>query len=865
MPDLALPAFSALTAAAPLRNLAGPESLAAWLDQIALSKLGPPEERGARESKAAAWLGSVAKNALRRDGLAFELSSDSARELIPSQPWIEKALAAGQTIHQLALSEPERESLLETLDWLRADTGPSLTSDWSRMSLAQASDGHREWVERSARQAQKRASHIAAMEGCEIAAPILNDPAREGWAWVKVLSAKALDREGAMMRHCVGSYAQQVEDDELAIWSLRDAEGRPHLTVETQNIAFAAHPPDLPALGARLKARDDAGASRYPVEAPSEESKQTPIARRLEQIKAVANKAASPDMMAPIQALIDYFEASGAPATEAGLDLFKAGAGLTPPGFGSAKLWLRASPEDAALAASKAQELPGPRALPLEKLADIAGFFGSLGYAEAFKKIAPRLKGAERSVALMDRFSTIASTLGLALGSGHLAGRVFERGNPADQAACEALALASEANTKQDALIEARLLQQLGFEQALQSSVEKSSARFGPSFISELNAGFTREGAKVRAGEGEFNTQTLWRSDPISAQAAEEIARKLMSCPEQGSKELIARQRAALRLCANLGFHQAAETLAPCAHSKASDDQRKETLAALHQAGYVFEDSLNQQLCTPSPDSAKRALAAAQALRAPDMDTLSALLGRARFLGHEEASSALCALIPPNEQKQMIQRLIELGANPPASLLDKTELNLSELESLTQLCMGAGLTAAVKKLAPRVAALPDSAFESDEQLARTRLRYKMFTECADLCEKAVGELLSSPSALSALSAPLSHAALLDAPRTLEPLPSLYSLREGFTVWGEASLTLGFGMFAERLKALAPPALVSPVHGGLSFNQSASRTLAQFFVYADINEDQRRAIIGVITGYSKMEASARSARARALGQ
>lgn len=53
-----------------------------------------------------------------------------------------------------------------------------------------------------------------------------------GYQWVEVKSPEALDREGKVMGHCVGSYCEQVKEGNSIIYSLRDPKGESHVTVE---------------------------------------------------------------------------------------------------------------------------------------------------------------------------------------------------------------------------------------------------------------------------------------------------------------------------------------------------------------------------------------------------------------------------------------------------------------------------------------------------------------------------------------------------------------------------------------------------------------------------------------------------------
>lgn len=52
------------------------------------------------------------------------------------------------------------------------------------------------------------------------------------WTLQKLKDAAQLDAEGKVMQHCVGSYAAKVAEGDATIFSLRDAAGRPHVTIE---------------------------------------------------------------------------------------------------------------------------------------------------------------------------------------------------------------------------------------------------------------------------------------------------------------------------------------------------------------------------------------------------------------------------------------------------------------------------------------------------------------------------------------------------------------------------------------------------------------------------------------------------------
>ena len=54
-------------------------------------------------------------------------------------------------------------------------------------------------------------------------------------AWVELKSEKSLGIEGKLMGHCVGGYASRVAGGETKIFSLRDNDNQPHVTVEVTN------------------------------------------------------------------------------------------------------------------------------------------------------------------------------------------------------------------------------------------------------------------------------------------------------------------------------------------------------------------------------------------------------------------------------------------------------------------------------------------------------------------------------------------------------------------------------------------------------------------------------------------------------
>lgn len=80
-----------------------------------------------------------------------------------------------------------------------------------------------------AAQAKKMTDDPIAAGGAE-----LHKEYPDKFKWLKLTSDDALDAEGKMMGHCVGSYCDQVRRGSSEIYSLRDPQGRSHVTVEVQ-------------------------------------------------------------------------------------------------------------------------------------------------------------------------------------------------------------------------------------------------------------------------------------------------------------------------------------------------------------------------------------------------------------------------------------------------------------------------------------------------------------------------------------------------------------------------------------------------------------------------------------------------------
>lgn len=170
------------------------------------------------------WLETNLKNYLLREyepttDVTLLYKSQIKNHIKKNSPWIEKALERGDNLLQVNLTPAFIQQLYHVLDYFIAS--PNLRLD--RISVPEAIRQSEEWT----KQLNKKASGNDDLEGIK---EVRKYP--DGFTWVEVFSKKALDREGKLMDHCVGSYCGQVSSGRTKIYSLRDKKNEPHCTME---------------------------------------------------------------------------------------------------------------------------------------------------------------------------------------------------------------------------------------------------------------------------------------------------------------------------------------------------------------------------------------------------------------------------------------------------------------------------------------------------------------------------------------------------------------------------------------------------------------------------------------------------------
>ena len=734
--------FSTLTQSSADRNLVNLVELDAWLDAIGKAKLGA----GDRADKARGWLSTVAKQFMKRHGQLLAASPERAKALSSEHAWAAKAVASGATLQELALDDAEAEELNSILDWMRSGEGPSPASDWSRISWPQAYGAHEKWIEQISKAAQKHMDQSKAFDGCQRACEVDGQPHLAGWSWVKVLSAEALNREGALMRHCVGSYAQAVEDDELQIWSLRDPEGKPHMTIETT-------PTELD---------EDEDEDGY---VDSEFYGLT-----ISQVKSFGNAPPKEAHRPAIASLFSHLEAIGLPAVAGSPDLFRSGWGISPRGFGPCKLWGRNSPLDAADALSKARHL-GPEAT-VTQVSTLAKILAELQYVDAMKALVVQIQAEAASEASAD-IKVNAGKVGVFFGISALGGAVIDRASKDDalllQKTCENLLAMPSSDERESSLVElAAYFAEEGFIShfailapalleplSLQES-RSSLCKIRDSLLAAPNPCFF----PVFLPPGPLTRNPLWTSSKTQSAAALSAAIEIRDNPKSSDEP-----RTALSIFAQLGHFEAAAALAGAIVSRPSsfpaigpDDL--ELISTIEESGLAvllnISDPPSQgvasaRIWTPAASDAHDALLLARS----DPSGQNPILPIAIKMGYEQAVAAIADNIGDIEAYDLAKAFIDRGIDAAAFGI-RASTSRSELQTLRAESLSWGFAAGALASLDALARLPDESFDDLEQAETLRASYPRWKSAISDMLAAVEDVAHSSVICRKLTAELQY-------------------------------------------------------------------------------------------------------------
>jgi hypothetical protein len=192
-------------------------------------------ERRTRDSKVKHWINSTLRKYLINDvhtvrELTIEqIRHDNYLAHYAEEPWVTQAAERGDKLYRVYISGVEG-AIQHAIDYLNDVVNPPedfptelRVRDLTRISVLDAIDKAREWTEWLKRRevegnVEEGEKEIVRLDG--------------GFKIVRLTNEAALDLEGKLMQHCVGSYAEEVEDEDVVIYSLRDSSNRPHVTFE---------------------------------------------------------------------------------------------------------------------------------------------------------------------------------------------------------------------------------------------------------------------------------------------------------------------------------------------------------------------------------------------------------------------------------------------------------------------------------------------------------------------------------------------------------------------------------------------------------------------------------------------------------
>jgi len=174
-------------------------------------------------------------------------------DLVDDAPaWLRTSITRGDVVYEIAFKDGFANRLAHVVDWLRVDPDAAKTvkaaaeTDFLGL-LAQAADAY---FARAGAEAAKQGQQTLDEPGRAVIMTFRRNPTTEQillfqesdlatnpqgavvMFWVRLTSPEALDREGQLMKHCVGSYADVVKSEAVVIYSLRDMKNQPHATVE---------------------------------------------------------------------------------------------------------------------------------------------------------------------------------------------------------------------------------------------------------------------------------------------------------------------------------------------------------------------------------------------------------------------------------------------------------------------------------------------------------------------------------------------------------------------------------------------------------------------------------------------------------
>lgn len=118
----------------------------------------------------------------------------------------------------LAKNKTDESQLEHIIDWFLSGSAPKRLQ---KMSIEVAKKKTDEWMQRNITKGRAVKEEIGDLETFI--------DFGDGFKFVKLLTKNAYQKEGSLMSHCLGGYKPNKD---FSIYSLRDAKGHPHCTIE---------------------------------------------------------------------------------------------------------------------------------------------------------------------------------------------------------------------------------------------------------------------------------------------------------------------------------------------------------------------------------------------------------------------------------------------------------------------------------------------------------------------------------------------------------------------------------------------------------------------------------------------------------
>lgn len=204
------------------RNVANTDQLADWLD-MHFNVAGLSDQ-------ALDWVQKQVKKWVLKEGEVRPFDTSKTIKGMPD--WLRQSIAEGKPLDEVVLDDQLRTRIAPVIDYMEDRIAQDPKFDASRIGFAAAEVKSQEWHKRLA-DAAKKVKPTLLIEPGALVIKAYDD----GYTWRELTTEDALNREGELMGHCVGThgYIRTVIRGGGTIISLRDEKNEPHVTIHLKD------------------------------------------------------------------------------------------------------------------------------------------------------------------------------------------------------------------------------------------------------------------------------------------------------------------------------------------------------------------------------------------------------------------------------------------------------------------------------------------------------------------------------------------------------------------------------------------------------------------------------------------------------